>query len=133
MKPCLKTLNLVIIFWVVCASRVQADDVYISNTDAGTITQINSSGSVSIFASGLDSPEGLAFDNAGNLYEADNSSYNIYEFTPSGVQTSVDNSPDPEFLAFQPVPVPEPTVSGLLAAASVALLTRGRRGLLCRV
>ena len=84
MKLCLKALNLGIIFFGVCGFRVQADDVYVSNTGAGTITQINSSGGTSIFASGLDDPEGLAFDSAGNLYVADSGDGTISKIDPAG-------------------------------------------------
>ena len=85
MKLCLKALNLGIIFFGVSRNpRVQADDVYVSNTGAGTITQINSSGGTSIFASGLDDPEGLAFDSAGNLYVADSGDGTISKIDPAG-------------------------------------------------
>jgi hypothetical protein len=36
----------------------------------------------------LHGPWGLAFDSAGNLFEADSGSGNIYEFTRGGVQSS---------------------------------------------
>lgn len=38
----------------------------------------------SIFATGLSNPGGLAFDTAGNLFEADTGSGNINEFAPNG-------------------------------------------------
>ena len=40
------------------------------------------------FASGLSSPEGLAFDSAGNLYEVDFGSGKVFKFTPGGVKST---------------------------------------------
>ena len=42
----------------------------------------------SIFASGLNELWGLAFNNSGNLFQADERSGNIYEFTPGGVRST---------------------------------------------
>ncbi len=41
-----------------------------------------------VFADNLSSPFGLAFNSAGNLFEADFGSGNIYEFTPGGTQST---------------------------------------------
>ena len=47
----------------------------------------------------------LAFNSAGDLFEADNGSGNIYEFTPGGAQsTFASGLSNPFGLAFQPVP-----------------------------
>ena len=40
-----------------------------------------------MFASGLDEPAGLAFDSAGDLFEADYGSNEIYKFTPGGTES----------------------------------------------
>jgi glucose/arabinose dehydrogenase len=42
----------------------------------------------STFASGLNGPEGLAVDSAGDLFEADHGSGKIYEFTPGGTRST---------------------------------------------
>jgi sugar lactone lactonase YvrE len=42
----------------------------------------------SVFASGLNMPYCVAFDGAGTLYETDNGSGNIFQFTPAGVKTT---------------------------------------------
>lgn len=102
-KLCRKTINIGIILFLACGFRVHADNVYVSNTGAGTITKINSSGSTSIFASGLGSPEGLAFDSAGNLYVADSAAGTILEINPAGdASTFVSGLDNPTALAFDP-------------------------------
>jgi hypothetical protein len=80
----------------------------------------------STFASGLNGPVGLAFNDAGDLFEADNASGEICEFTPGGarstVATGLENS---SFLAFQTGSVPdESSTLGLLAIGTTALLAR---------
>jgi WD40 repeat protein len=51
----------------------QADDIYVAVHGSNTIMKFDSSGNASVFAdasSGLNMPEGLAFDSSGNLYVA---------------------------------------------------------------
>ena len=43
---------------------------------------------LTLFATGLSDPEGLAVDTAGNLYAAEADSGNVYKFTPEGVRTT---------------------------------------------
>ena len=52
----------------------------------GYIYKITPGGMNNLFASGLNVPDGLAFDSTGNLFESDGGSGNIYEFT-NGVAT----------------------------------------------
>jgi sugar lactone lactonase YvrE len=66
----------------------------------GTITKITSGGIQSPFASGLSSPIALAFNSAGTLFEADQGSGNIFEFTPSGGQSTFASVNNPNGLAF---------------------------------
>ena len=54
----------------------------------GRIYKFTSNGASSTFASGLDGPESLAFDSAGNLYVADRAAGNIYKFTPGGTRST---------------------------------------------
>jgi len=42
----------------------------------------------SVFASGLEFPTGLAFDSAGDLFVADTTAGDIYEYTPAGVRST---------------------------------------------
>ena len=70
-----------------------AGTLFVSTYDAyasvGYIIRVNADGITrTTFASGLDYPVGLAFDSAGNLFEADAYSGNIYKFTPTGVKST---------------------------------------------
>ena len=69
---------------MVIASSALAQNLFVS-TSGGNIYEFTPSGTRTTFASGLSTPEGLAFDSSGNLYEADSASGNIYEFTPSSL------------------------------------------------
>ncbi len=68
----------------------------------GYIIRFNADGTGrTTFASGLDYPVGLAFDSAGDLFEADFYSGNIYKFTPTGVKsTFASGLREPSGLAF---------------------------------
>src|ERR1700739_4632178 len=55
----------------VCGSNCVAGTLakaYVANQGNNTIEAFNSSGSGSVFATGLSGPQGLALDSAGNLY-----------------------------------------------------------------
>jgi DNA-binding beta-propeller fold protein YncE len=114
-----------------------AGDLFVANWDrgtaseTGTITEITPGGVQSTFASGLAYPTGLAFNSAGDLFVADWASENIYEFTPGGVRSTFAFQSSPTCLAFQgeTLPVPEPSVLGLLAVGmiGITLLRRHQR------
>jgi sugar lactone lactonase YvrE len=90
-----------------------------------SIIKITADGTQSTFATGLGQIGGLAFNSAGNLFEADSLSGNIFEFTPDGQQTLFASGlTDPIGLAFQPVP--EPSVFGLLVVGILMFLFRYR-------
>src|SRR5215472_3302119 len=65
----------------------------------GHIYKFTPRGVVSTFASGLDGPEGLAFDVAGNLYVTSFLGH-IYKFTPGGTRTTFASGLTPGGLAF---------------------------------
>jgi YVTN family beta-propeller protein len=54
-----------------------AVDLYVSNSGDGTISKIDPSGVATIFATGLNTPRGVAFDASGNLYVANSISSGI--------------------------------------------------------
>src|ERR1017187_1026180 len=71
-------------FFVVPAAG-RADTIYVSNMGDNTILKFTSNGVGSVFASaGLNAPQGLAFDSAGNLYVANYGNSTIMKFTPGG-------------------------------------------------
>src|SRR5207249_3366136 len=85
--------------WIVClatliliCSSAPAQNLFMSDGysgishNLGHIYKFTSNGASSTFASGLDGPEGLAFDSAGNLFVSIGG--NIYEFTPAGVRST---------------------------------------------
>src|SRR5260221_293021 len=79
---------------VVCTGAVllitssgQAQNLFEAN-QYGNIYEFTQGGARSIFASGLSIPNGLAFNSAGDLFEADEGSGNIFQFTPGGLQST---------------------------------------------
>ena len=56
--------------------------VYVSDTSFGSILKFDAAGQWTFFASGISNPQGLAFDNAGNLYVASGGGITVYD--PSG-------------------------------------------------
>ena len=77
------------------ASSAQAQNLFVASvvpasdgaSYIGIITEITEGGMQSAFASGLTFPQGLAFDSAGELFEADYSGH-VYEFTPAGARST---------------------------------------------
>src|SRR5208282_1097228 len=122
--------------FLLIASSAPAQNLFEADWSSGNIYEFTPGGVRSTFASGLIHPEGLAFDSAGDLFASDFGSGSggigsIYEFTPGGVRsTFASGLAGPETgLAFQgqTLPVPEPSVLGLLAIGVTALLARRRR------
>jgi DNA-binding beta-propeller fold protein YncE len=76
---------------LICSSAA-AQNLFMSDgysgisEDLGHIYKFTPTGASSAFASGLDGPEGVAFDSAGNLFMA--AEGNIYKFTPGGARTT---------------------------------------------
>ena len=70
---------------------------------------------------------GLAFNSAGDLFEADRLNGTIYELTPNGSRTVfVSGLDSPYALAFQgaALPVPEPGMLALFGAGAIVLAFR---------
>jgi DNA-binding beta-propeller fold protein YncE len=77
--------------------------LYVSNFGNNTVSQIDSAGNVSTFASsGLSFPSGLAFDAAGNLYVTNTGDNTVSEFSATGASkgTFASGLSDPIGLAF---------------------------------
>lgn len=60
------------------------EDTYISDGDAGKIWKLQSGGKLSVFAQGLDTPSGIAFDSKGALIVADAGSHTIKKIDRGG-------------------------------------------------
>jgi len=108
-----------------------AADYNDGNNGDGKIWEFSSNGTGSLFASGLSSPTGLAFESNGDLLEADYASNTIYSFTPNGTQSvfantgSPGSSFGPSFLAV--VPIPEPSCIAMMGLGVVSLALGFRR------
>ena len=63
-------------------------DLYVTNLASNTIDVYSPAGEKSTFASGLNSPQGLVFDQAHNLYVADAGSGSIFRYDTAGNQTT---------------------------------------------
>jgi len=99
------------------------------------IYEFTPNGGSSTFASGLAPPEGLAFNSAGDLFEADEGGGHIYEFTPNGgSSTFASGLYGPYALAFQGItlPVPEPSTWVMVGLGTFSLLAARRRRILRR-
>lgn len=90
-KALYRLFNVVIFaaLFVAASPGARAQNLFVADYQGGTIYEISPSGAQKVFASGLNYPQGLAFDGAGDLFEADGNSGNIYEFI---YQDSVLNS-----------------------------------------
>ena len=90
------------------AARADPGDLYESD-DNNHVYNFTPSGNQNTFAAGLNGPLGLGFDSKGNLYKADDYSNSVLKFSPTGAESTFASDVDPEFLAFQPDVVPEPS------------------------
>jgi hypothetical protein len=109
-------------------------DLFETDFLGGTVNKFTTGGAESTFSSGWAYPQALAFDTAGSLYLFEGSYLDsaIIKFTPGGAQSTFASGftvPTTDGLAFQGVmlPVPEPSVLGLLTASVGALLIHRRR------
>jgi hypothetical protein len=85
----LLTLVLIALAVVLCSQTFAlADDVFVSVGYTNSIYKFTPDGTRTTFASGVDGPEGLAFNSSGDLFEAAASSDCIYRFAPDGTKST---------------------------------------------
>ncbi|HEY3663744.1 MAG TPA: hypothetical protein VGL24_11370 [Chthoniobacterales bacterium] len=72
---------------LLCVGQVSAapGDLYVSDLASNSIVVYKPDGTPSTFASGLDSPQGLTFDQLGNLFVVDGGSGSVFKFSPDGL------------------------------------------------
>ena len=62
-------------------------DIYLSDTDSGTIYKVTTSGVKTTFLTGFSSPKGIAIDSENNIYVVDSYSEILYKISPDGIKT----------------------------------------------
>lgn len=70
--------------FLLLAAGAPAQNLFVSCAGNGNIVEINPQGGQSVFATGLNTPNGLAFDSAGDLFVANEGSGTIDEFINNG-------------------------------------------------
>lgn len=84
-----------------CGIPARASNVFVSDSGNGTVVQFDSAGNQSVFASGLQNPQGLAFDGNGNLYVANSGAGTILRYDSGGMASVFASGlNDPAGLAF---------------------------------
>lgn len=99
--------------------------LFVSNAEGNNITEITPNGVQNIFASGLVEARALAFNTAGAPFVTEAPDETIIEITPDGTQnTFASGLSGPFGLAFEgeTLPVPEPSVFGVLTVIGTAFL-----------
>ncbi|MGC8560105.1 MAG: NHL repeat-containing protein [Phycisphaerae bacterium] len=66
------------------APQARATTFYVSNYSSNQVTEVSATGTTSTFATGLDEPNGLAFNSAGDLFVANGGNSTLSEITPGG-------------------------------------------------
>lgn len=121
-------------------------DIYETDFSSGTLFKFSPTGSRTTFATGLNGPEGMAFDRNGNFFVTDTGSGRIFKYAPNGTRTifasglngpaslAFDNAGnlfDAEFfgntiLRFTPTGARSTFATGLNGPASLAFDSSGR-------
>jgi hypothetical protein len=114
------------------ASSTQAQNLFEVDAASGNIYEFTPGGAQSTFVSWPNGFGQMAFSSAGDLFVTSFFGNSITQITPGGVQSTFASGLNgPDGIAFQgeSLPVPEPSVLGLLAVGATTLLVRRRRNL----
>ncbi len=87
----MKTRNMLLMTVVatgIIGARADAQNLFVSDFWADSIYYFTPDNVRHTFATGLNRPAGIAFDNTGNLFVSDYHSGNIYRYTPDGVRST---------------------------------------------
>jgi hypothetical protein len=99
-------LALAIAFTFVAQSFAAPGDLYVSDLASNSVVVYKPDGTSSTFVTGLNSPQGMTFDELGNLYLADGGSGNVFKYATDGTQSIVASGlSDPVGIAILPLPV----------------------------
>lgn len=81
-----------------------AGELYVAEEKAGRVSRIDANGNATPIVSGLNSPEGIAFDDAGNLYVVEDvEAGRLIKRTPAGVTSTLASDLDaPEGVVWTP-------------------------------
>lgn len=69
-----------------------ANNLYVTNYNAGSISKIGQNASSATFTSGLTLPQAIAIDSSGNVYTASNGTNIVIKTTPGGVSSQLGGS-----------------------------------------
>jgi PEP-CTERM motif len=64
-------------------------EICTASFNGGSVSKVTPSGIVSTFATGFNTPVGLAFDHKGDLFVSDANAHSITEITPDGVRSTL--------------------------------------------
>src|SRR6516164_1181832 len=82
------SISIAVILAINLAGPADAANLFVADANTGNIYEYTPGGVQSTFASGLSSPDGLAFDSASDLFVSEYSTGNVYKYTPGGARTT---------------------------------------------
>lgn len=105
-----------------------AGNMFVGNVS--DILEFTPGGHQTTFATGLDGPTTLAFDNSGNLFATESGINLVVKIAPDSTETDFATVDNCTGIAIQglALPVPEPSTRALTALGAAGLLLRRKKG-----